>query len=116
MVKYINYLHNSMKSMDSILSQATRLKFLEQISSLPKSLVRTLTLESRLVQMIAVNASERAIFLDQLQTDESQTNFWSTHLQVFELFYQIFDNDDIDFELIDRTIRGITNITNIILA
>ena len=109
---YFNCLHHSMRFTDSTLSEETRLMYLEKVISLPKKHVQSLVLKSRVLQMIAVNSTERRIFLRHIYTADGtyDSDLWTTHLKLFDLFYQTLDNNEVKFESFDMTIRSINNI------
>ena len=107
--KHFNCLHHSMRFADCTFSEDSRRKYLEMISGLPADLIRHLTLNSRVVQIIAVNATERQTFFNHIKNIISDEDYWTTHVCVLDMFYQIL-NDEIDFELIDSKIQNITNI------
>ena len=117
MSTYFNHLHYSMRSVGSIISEVKRQRYLKQFAAFQSSsLVRTLAVNSRLVQMIALSATERRIVLDHIKTvvdEDNEFSYWTTHLEVIELFYQMLDNDGVDFVSMDSTIRNITNINMI---
>ena len=111
---YVNHLHYSMRSVGSIFSEVKRQRYLKKFAILQNSsLIQTLAINSRLVQMIAVSTTERNIILDHIKTVVDEDGYWTTHLEVIELFYQILENDEVDFESIDSTLRSITNINMI---